>query len=103
MKENTSSNWKIFTMEELWELCTTDEDKKKVIKPKFPTKRWGDITTKISSTDKNSIEKGIKKLKEIGVVVRKRVDHDTTEKHKNFGKKFYKIEIKEQKNQNNNK
>jgi hypothetical protein len=103
MEENTSSNWKIFTMEELWELCTTDEDKKKVIKPKLPTKRWGDITTKISSTDKNSIEKGIQKLKEIGVVARKRVDHDTTEKHKNFGKKFYKIEIKEQKNQNNNK
>lgn len=103
MKENTSSNWKIITMEELWELCVNDEDKKKRIKPKFPTRRWGNITTKQSSTDKNYIEKGIQKLKEIGVVARKRIDNETTEKHKNFGKKFYKIEIKEQKKQTNNK
>ena len=67
-------NWRVFSMDELWELLHEDvKESKTLLKPNFPTRRWGDITTKTASTNKKSIEKGIQLLKERSVKVRKRV------------------------------
>ena len=86
--------WRVYTMSELWDLLNSD-GKIKVIKPKFPTRRWGDITTELATSDKRSLEKGIILLKERGYIVRKRIDKDLTKKWKSLGKKMYRIEIKE--------
>lgn len=85
--------WEIYTMSELWDLCNPIPNKT-FIKPEFPTRRWGEITTHTSSTDKLAIEKGIVLLKEKGVKCRKRIDHFNTKKFKSYGKKFYQIEYK---------
>lgn len=61
--------------------------------PTFPTRRWGKIHLKHSTTDINSINRGIDKLKAKGIVCRKRRDLPSELKFKNVGK-FYKIEYK---------
>lgn len=88
-------SWRVYTMGELWELINKDNPKKKnLIKPKFPTRRWGDITTENASTDKLSIEKGITLLRSQGHKVRKRIAYDLNKKHRTCSKTFYKIEVK---------
>lgn len=86
------SNWVTYDMGDLWELLNEGKKEGK-IKPKFPTRRWGNITTQFATTDKVSIEAGIIKLREQGYKVRKRIDHELTKKWKSRGKKFYKIEM----------
>lgn len=88
-------NWRVYDMGDLWDLPNGDK-KSTQIKPKFPTRRWGNITTQFATTDKVSIEKGIEILKGDGHKVRKRIDHELTKKFKNFGKKFYRIEIRKE-------
>jgi len=80
--------------EEIWDAIPRDEvELKVVIKPSFPTYRWGKLTTKTASNDKVSIEKAIAVMKDKGVNVRKRICHDTTNKYKGRGfGTFYKIE-----------
>ncbi len=82
--------------EEIWDAIPRDEvELKVVIKPSFPTYRWGKLTTKTASNDKVSIEKVIAVMKDKGVNVRKRICHDTTNKYKGRGfGTFYKIEIR---------
>ena len=101
--------------EEIWNaIPRSEEELKVVIKPSFPTStvaggtwststnRWGKLTTKTASNDKASIEKAIAVLKDNGVNVRKRICHDTTNKHKGRGfGTFYKIEIRTIKNPQN--
>lgn len=85
-----TSNWRIFTMDEVWDLLNPNGSKL-AMKPNFPTRRWGNITTKTSTTDKESLEKAIEVLRQGGMKVRKRIDHEATKKHT---LKFYKIEVK---------
>lgn len=91
-KEN---KWRTISMEELWEYSRTKgtdwvalDSRKTFLKPKFPTIRWGRVYTKETTTDKPTIDRLIKLLKEDGHTVRKRIDKKT-----NQGV-FYKIEIK---------
>lgn len=85
--------WKVVTMSELYDFLNTEKSSV-FIKPKFPTRRWGQIHTKTSTTDKTVLEKAIEKYKLLGVKVRKRVCKESNEKYKNLGT-FYKIEIYE--------
>ena len=57
------------------------------IKPKFPTRRWGNVYTKTSTTDIKLINSSIENLKIDGFDVRKNL-----EKKNNLGK-FYQIQI----------
>ena len=81
------NNWRTLTMDELWDFCHKDwhEDMKK---PKYPTRRWGQVYTKESTTNINEVNKVIPLLKECGFTVRKRIEKKT-----NLGT-FYRIEIK---------
>ena len=80
----------------------SEQEMKVVIKPSFPTFRWGKLTTKTATNDKESIEKVITILKLKGETVRKRICHETTTKNKSRGLgTFYKIEIKTIKNPQN--
>jgi hypothetical protein len=66
LKNPIEERWETVPMSEVWDLIhkyTPEEHKKNIQKPNFPTKRWGDITTKISTTDKKSIEFLLEKLK----------------------------------------
>ena len=75
-------------MDELYGYINRDKDPKTFVKPKFPTRRWGHVYTKDSTTDVASLNKMLKQLKDEGFNVRKKKD-----KENNLGK-FYKIEIK---------
>jgi hypothetical protein len=103
MKEKVDYVWTTMSSEEIWNaIPRSEEELKVVIKPSFPTNRWGKLTTKTASNDKASIEKAIAVLKDNGVNVRKRICHDTTNKHKGRGfGTFYKIEIRTIKNPKN--
>jgi len=81
-------------MTELWNLLNEDNTTRELIEPTFPTRRWGQVTTKTATTDIIAVNKGITKLKEKGFTVRKRICKETSSKFKAF-KKFYTIEIKE--------
>jgi hypothetical protein len=87
LKEETTQ-WRTLTMDELYDYKNKDKDQTTFIKPKFPTRRWGNVYTKDSTTDKKVINDLISELKEDGYTVRKRLDKET-----NLGK-FYRIEIK---------
>ena len=92
--DNFLTEWVVLTMDELWDLIPrTEEEKKRSIKPTFPTRRWGNITTKTATTDIQSINKFLIMLKENGFNVRKRICHETNEKYGNKYK-FYRIEKK---------
>lgn len=89
--------WRRLNMYEVWDILTedyTEQQKNTFLKPKFPTRRWGDITTKEATTDKISIERCLSKLREGNTKCRKRINKTLTEKFKSFGKKLYYIEIK---------
>lgn len=85
MSNSKQSNWRIIDMDELYDYFHKDETCS--IKPKFPTRRWGHVYTKISTTNIVEVNKSLKLLKEDGFDVRKRL-----EKKNNIGK-FYMIEI----------
>jgi hypothetical protein len=86
--------WRIYTMSELWKLFNEEKNSKVFIEPNFPTRRWGQITTKTSTTDIKSINKGIEKLKTLNIKCRKRLCKESMNRFKMMGR-FYKIEIKE--------
>ena len=86
--------WRVMTMDELWDyIPRTPEELKCIIKPKYPTNRWGMITTKTSTNDIKSINLLIEILKGKGLTVRKRKCLETMTRIKNRGI-FYKIEVK---------
>lgn len=87
--------WERITMSDLWDFITPNPPKH-VRKPKFPTRRWGDITTNASTSDRLSIIKALELYKEKGFTVRKCIDHFESDKFKTTlgGKKMYYIEIK---------
>ena len=76
-------------MDELYDYSYRDQ--KTFIKPTFPTRRWGNIYTKDSTTDIKEINVILGKLKEDGYKVRKRIAKKTK-----LGT-FYRIEIKDDK------
>jgi len=83
--------WIALTMSEVWDILATDmppEMKKVFIKPDFPTRRWNQISTKVSTTDKKSLEKCASL---IDIPVKISIDKENSEK---FKTKLYKIEIK---------
>jgi hypothetical protein len=83
-----TTQWRTLTMDELFDYNNKDKDQKTFIKPKFPTRRWGNVYTKDSTTDTKIINNLLNKLKDDGYNVRKKLDKET-----NLGK-FYRIEIK---------
>lgn len=85
--------WRIVSMEELYNFLNK-ETSSVFITPTFPTRRWGNIYTTISTTDKTVLDRAILKYAEIGVKARKRKDKENTEKFKKSGI-LYKLEIYE--------
>ena len=86
--------WRVMTMDELWDYIEVPNDLKSVvIKPTFPTRRWGKIYTKTATTDISKINQLITILKAKGLMVRKRKCFETMIKHRNR-EIFYKIEVK---------
>jgi len=81
------SNWRIISMEELFDFVNRDKDRSTFAKPTFPTRRWGNTYTRTSTTDFKQINSILEELKLNGFEVRKRL-----EKKNNLGK-FYLIEI----------
>ena len=81
------NNWRTIPSEELWEYTNTDKNAVWTT-PKFPTNRWGKIYLEESTTDIDTVNKLILKLKGDGFTVRKRIDKKT-----NRGT-FYRIDIK---------
>lgn len=84
-------NWIILSMEELYVLLNK-ESSSVFSMPTFPTRRWGQIHLKFSTTDITAINKGLEKLKENNVICRKRIDKESMIKYPKLGK-FYKIEL----------
>jgi lipocalin len=82
-----NESWRIIDMEELYDYINKDRDEKTFIKPKFPTRRWGQVYTKTSTTDVRQIDSVLGKLRDEGFEVRKKL-----EKENQMGK-FYQIEI----------
>jgi hypothetical protein len=82
-----AKTWITIPMETLWAFAHKED--KTWIMPSFPTRRWGQIYTQISTTDVKAIDDVILLLKAKGKVVRKRICREATDKHK---RKFYKIE-----------
>ena len=82
-----NENWRVIDMEELFDYTNKDREQKTFIKPKFPTRRWGQVYTKTSTTDVKQINSILGKLRDEGFDVRK-----TLEKENNLGK-FYQVEI----------
>lgn len=84
--------WRQLTMSEVWDILikqATDEERKVIVKPDFPTRRWGQITTKTSTTDKKALQKCQTLIAEKS---RLRIDKENSVK---FKAKFYKIEVYE--------
>ena len=82
-----NESWRVIDMEELYDYLNKDRDEKTFIKPKFPTRRWGQVYTKTSTTDVKQINSVLGKLRDEGFEVRKKL-----EKENHIGK-FYQIEI----------
>lgn len=80
-------SWRVIDMEELYDYINKDSEQTMFIKPKFPTRRWGNIYTKTSTTDIKQLNTVLRKLRDDGFDVRKKLEKDN-----NLGK-FYKIEI----------
>lgn len=86
---DNKSNWRIITMDELFDYINKDFKEQNVfLKPNFPSRRWGHTFTKTSTTHIKQINSLLEKLKADGYQVRKRI-----EKQNNLGK-FYQIQIK---------
>lgn len=81
-------------MSEVWDLLSEDipnVDKLTFQKPTFPTRRWGQITTKTSSSEIRTINKCIEKLRSKNKIVIKRINQEET---KRFKIKMYNLYIK---------
>lgn len=85
------NEWRLLGMDELYDLLVINQSSV-FHKPTFPTRRWGKIHLKFSTTDIDAINKGVEKLKEKKVKCRKRIDYETMKKFPKWGK-FYKIEV----------
>jgi len=82
--------WIQLTMSEVWDILQTNMPlsiRKTFIKPEFPTRRWGQISTKISTTDKKALQKCASLID-----IKTRIVKDV-ENSKKFRAKLYKIEI----------
>lgn len=83
--------WRIVTMSELYDFM--DKETSSIyIKPTFPTRRWGQVHLKESTTDKEVLDRAILKYKEMGIKARKKKDIENAQKFKNMGI-LYKLEI----------
>ncbi len=82
-----NESWRVIDMEEIYDYINKDRDEKTFIKPKFPTRRWGQVYTKTSTTDVRQLDVVLNKLRDEGFYVRKKL-----EKENQMGK-FYQIEI----------
>lgn len=82
-----NNQWRTMTMDELYDYSYGNQNT--FVKPSFPTRRWGNVYTKDSTTNIKEINTILNKLKEDGYMVRKRID-----KKNNLGT-FYRIEIKD--------
>ena len=82
-----NNQWRTMTMSELYDYSYSNQNT--FVKPSFPTRRWGNVYTKDSTTNIKEINTILNKLKEDGYMVRKRID-----KKNNLGT-FYRIEIKD--------
>jgi hypothetical protein len=84
---------RILTWPEVTLLLAQDQSKT-WIPPKFPTRRWGNIYTLTSTTDKLTVEHLVTQLQNLGYKVKRKKDKEKTLQHKNLGI-FYSIEIQE--------
>jgi hypothetical protein len=64
------------------------------IPPRYPTRRWGNVYTLTSTTDRKTVEHLVEELKKLGYKVKRKLDKEKTLQHKNLGT-FYSIEIQE--------
>ena len=71
----------------MYDYINKDSEQKTFTKPKFPTRRWGQVYTKTSTTDVKQLDIVLNKLKGEGFDVRKKLEKE------NHTGKFYKIEI----------
>lgn len=83
-------NWRTLSMIELYEYFNSDDTT--FVKPKFPTRRWGHVYTKTSTTNFKSLNNTLFRLREYGFEVKIEV-----EKENQMGK-YYQIKIKNQVN-----
>lgn len=82
--------WKELSMSEVWDILiqeATPEQRKVISKPEFPTRRWNQITTKVSTSDKKALQKCQSLVEQKS---RLRIDKENSAK---FKMKLYKIEI----------
>lgn len=87
-------SWRIVSMSELYDFLNTEKSSV-FVKPEFPTRRWGQIHTKVSTTDKDTLKRALEKYKKVNVKAKITSCVDSNNKYKKLGK-FYKIEIYEQ-------
>jgi hypothetical protein len=80
------NQWRTMTMDELYEYSYVNQNT--FVKPTFPSRRWGYVYTKDSTTNIKEINDLLARLKSDGHKVRKRIAKKT-----NSGI-FYRIEIK---------
>jgi hypothetical protein len=71
-----NDSWRVIDMEELYDYINKDKDEKTFIKPKFPTRRWGQVYTKTSTTDVRQIDIVLGKLRDEGFEVRKKLEKE---------------------------
>jgi hypothetical protein len=64
------------------------------IPPRYPTRRWGNVYTLTSTTDRKTVEHLVEELKKLGYKVKRKLDKEKTLQHKRLGT-FYSIEIQE--------
>lgn len=91
--DDKSTTWQTLSMDEIWNELHHDESSNIFVKPTFPTRRWGQVFTKDSTTCKATVKLIIEHYKSTNVKIRKRIDYHNMKKFQKLGK-FYRIEIK---------
>lgn len=86
--------WRGLTLSEIGDELYPEGGDGVFTKPNFPTRRWGQVFTKTSTTCKMSVEKILKHYKEKGCTVRRVRDEFNTKKFKGNLGTFYSVEIK---------
>jgi hypothetical protein len=81
------NQWRTMTMDELYDYSYSNQNI--FVKPTFPSRRWGNIYTKDSTTNIKEINDLLNRLRADGHKVRKRISKRTK-----LGT-FYRIEIKD--------
>ncbi|AFF28068.1 gp70 [Sphingomonas phage PAU] len=85
--------WTTLSMSDLWDFIHMHDIRtSEFIKPKFPTRRWGQSFTKTSTTCKHSVERISKQLNELRFDTKIVSDKEANVKFKNLGK-FKSIQI----------